>query len=308
MTESPPAPPQPVESSRQRLVAIVLILGAVIGFTAIDAAAKWLNPRIGVIETIWLRYTSGFIWTAMVLNPWTVPGLLASRKPKLQFLRGLLLFSATMFNFFALQHLQLAQTVSIAFMAPLTVSLLAGPILGEWAGPRRTIAVLVGFCGVLVMTRPGMGAIHPAVILSVLGMLSYAGLLLITRPLSAADSPETTMFYSALLGVIVLAPAALFQWVWPANALEWAAILIMGLGGAVGHWLLIQAQRRAEAPVLAPFLYTQIVWMTLSGYLIFDDVPDRWTILGGAIVIASGLYLLHRERVRARERAAHRPM
>ena len=307
MTESTPAPSQPADTSRQRLVAIVLTMGAVIGFTAIDAAAKWLNPRIGVIETIWLRYTTGFVWTALFLNPWTVTGLLSSRKPKLQLLRGALLFSATMFNFFALQHLQLAQTTSIAFMAPLTVSLLAGPILGEWAGPRRIIAILVGFCGVLVMTRPGMGAIHPAAFLSVLGMISYAGLLLITRPLSAADSPETTMFYSALLGVIVLAPVALFQWVWPASALEWAAILIMGLGGAVGHWLLIQAQRRAEAPVLAPFLYTQIVWMTLSGYLIFDDVPDRWTVIGGAIVIASGLYLLHRERVRARERAAQRP-
>lgn len=301
MTESrTPAPD--TESTRQRMVAIALVTCAVFGFTIIDVGAKWLNPRLGVMETTWLRYLSGMMWTVLYLNPWRVEGLLHSHKPTLQAVRGLLLLLSTFLNFVALQYLQLAQTVSIAFTAPLMVSLLAGPLLGEWAGPRRIAAICTGFVGVLIMTRPGLGVIHPAALLSLLGMTSYACILLMTRQLSATDSPETTMFYSSLLGAVVMAPIALPMWIWPASLLEWAVIAAIGLGGAGGHWMLIQAQRRTSAPVLAPFLYTQVVWMTLAGYLVFDDVPDRWTIAGGAVVIASGLYLLHRERVRALER------
>ncbi|HRK23577.1 MAG TPA: DMT family transporter [Beijerinckiaceae bacterium] len=305
MTDSP-HPDAPPETTRQRMVAIVLVMGAVLMFTIIDASAKWLNPRIGVLETVWLRYVVAFLWTLPFLNPWSVPGLLHSEKPVLQALRGFLLLASTALNFIALQYLQLAQTVSIAFMAPLMVSLLAGPILGEWAGPRRLAAIIVGFVGVLIMTRPGSGVFHPAAILSLLSMTSYSIILLMTRRLQATDSPETTIFYTSLFGSLVLMPPALMLWSWPTGALEWLAIAMLGFGGALGHWMLIQAQRRTEAPVLAPFLYTQIIWMTLAGYLVFGDVPDRWTLVGGTVVIASGLYLLHRERVRARERAAGR--
>jgi len=307
VTESTPSHPSLPDTPRHRLVAILLVMGAAFAFTIIDAGAKWLSPRVGLVETIWLRYLSGFVLTALFLNPLTSPGVLSSGKPKLQFLRGALLMGATVFNFIALQHLQLAQTVSIGFLAPLTVSLLAGPILGEWAGPRRTVAIFVGFFGVLVITRPGFGAVHPVIVFSLMGMLSYAGVLLMTRWLSAADSPETTMFYSALFGAVALAPVAIPLWQTPQTVLDWVVIFLIGLGGAGGHWMLIQAQRRAEAPVLAPFLYTQVIWMTLSGYFIFGDIPDRWTVIGGSIVVASGLYLLHRERIRTLERRRQTP-
>lgn len=299
VTESSSA--SPADPSRHRLRAILCVCIAVIGFTTIDACAKWLNPRIGTLETTFLRYASGFIWILPFMNPWRVPGLLKSERPLLQLARGLLLLNSTWMNFIAIQYLQLSQTVSIGFMAPLMVSLLAGPILGEWAGPRRLIAIAFGFLGILVITRPGSGAIHPAALLSVLGMLGYAGVLLMTRRLTAVDSPETTFFYSSLTGLVILAPVALMSWNPPSTLLEWGVVALCGFGGAVGHWLLIQAQRYTDAPVLAPFLYTQIIWMTLSGYLFFGDVPDRWTLLGAAIVIASGLYILHRERVRALE-------
>lgn len=296
-----PGPAGQPQSSRQRLIAIALVCCAVIGFTVIDVNAKWLSPRLGVVETTWLRYLSAFLWILPFLNPMRVPHILASEKPWLQLLRGVLLLASTALNFVALQYLQLAQTVSIAFLAPLLVSLLAGPVLGEWAGPRRLAAIGVGFIGVLIITRPGAGAIHPAAIFTVMGVCCYAGLLLMTRRLSAKDSAETTMFYSSLLGALVLAPFALMNWTWPTDPWLWAAIAGMGFGGAIGHWLLIQAQRFTAAPVLAPFLYTQVIWMSLSGYLFFGETPDRWTLVGGAVVIASGLYLLHRERIRARE-------
>lgn len=293
--------PVPEQTPRQRIIAILMICCAVIGFTVIDTGAKWLNPRLGSTETTFVRYLSGFLWILPFLNPWRVPGVLVSKKPFLQLVRGILLLLSTALNFIAIQYLQLAQTVSIMFLAPLLVTLLAGPILGEWAGPRRLIAVFIGFLGVLVITRPGSGAIHPAAILTVCGMFCYACILLMTRRLSATDSPETTMFYSSLIGVIIFLPVVIGQWKTPATAMDWAVIAVVGLGGAIGHWLMIQAQRFTDAPVLAPFLYTQIVWMTLSDYVFFGEVPDRWTFAGSSIVIASGLYVLHRERIRARE-------
>lgn len=298
--------PQPEQTPRQRAMAILLVCGAVLCFTGIDAGAKWLNPRLGTTETTFLRYLSGFLWVLPFLNPWRVPGVLVSRKPLLQFLRGALLLASTALNFVAIQYLQLAQTVSIMFLAPLIVSLAAGPLLGEWVGPRRLIAIFIGFVGVLVITRPGSGAIHPAALLSVCGMLCYATILLMTRRLSAADSPETTMFYSSLLGVIVMLPVAISVWKTPETTLEWLVIALIGLSGSAGHWLLIQAQRFTDASLLAPFLYSQIIWMTAAGYLLFGEVPDRWTFVGSAIVIASGLYVLHRERVRAKEAKARR--
>lgn len=291
-----PAPQAP----RQRLIAILLVCLAVAGFTVIDSCAKYLNPRLGPGQTTFLRYFAGFLWILPFLNPWRVPGVLVSERPLLQFVRGALLLASTALNFVALQYLQLAQTVSIIFLAPLIVSLAAGPILGEWPGPRRLAAIAFGFAGVLIVTRPGTGAIHPAAIFCLLNVVCYATILLMTRRLSAKDSPETTMFYSSLLGAVILLPLVGVSWT-PPTGPEWLAIVAMGFGAAAGHWLMIQAQRFTDAPVLAPFMYTQIVWMTLSGYLFFGERPDAWTFVGGGVIVASGLYLLHRERVRALE-------
>ena len=299
MSDSPS--PAPADPGGHRLKAIAYVCLAVVGFTTIDVCAKWLNPHIGTLQTTYLRYVSALFWILPFINPWMVPNLFKSERPGLQLARGLLLLNSTWMNFIAIQYLQLSQTVSIGFMAPLMVSLLAGPLLGEWAGPRRLAAIAIGFLGILIITRPGSGAIHPAALLSVVGMFGYACLLLMTRRLAAVDSAETTFFYSSLTGAVILTPFALADWHSPSTLTQWAVVALCGFGGAAGHWLLIQAQRFTDAPVLAPFLYTQILWMTVSGYLFFGDVPDRWTLLGAAIVIASGLYILHRERVRALE-------
>jgi drug/metabolite transporter (DMT)-like permease len=207
-----------------------------------------------------------------------------------------LLLVSTALNFLALQHLQLTQTVSIQFAAPLIIALLGGPLLGERIGPRRLAAVAVGFLGVLVITRPGLGGIHPAAIFSVIGAVCYALYNISTRFLAAHDSSATTVFYSNIGGALVMAAIVPFVWTAPPDALSWVLLVGTGLFGAVGHWLLILAHARAPASVLAPFIYTQLLWMLGAGYLVFGDLPDRWTLPGAAIVIASGLYLLYRER------------
>jgi drug/metabolite transporter (DMT)-like permease len=151
---------------------------------------------------------------------------------------------------------------------------------------------------VLVVTRPGLGAMHPAALLSVAGCLCYAFYALSTRMLSGHDSSQTTMVYSGAAGALATIP--LLPWIWetPQTPFIWLVMLATGVLGSFGHWLLILAHRLAPATVLAPFIYSQIVWMLLLGWLLFDQLPDRWTFAGAGIVIASGLYLLYRERVR----------
>jgi drug/metabolite transporter (DMT)-like permease len=284
----------------QRLAAIGLFMLALVCFCFLDVIAKWLNPRIGVLETTFARYVASVALVTVVLNPLTAPGVSRTSKPWLQFWRSIALFGSTMFNFLALQHLQLAEAMSIMFLAPLVVALAAGPLMGEWVGARRLAAIGVGFLGVLVMVRPGYGGMHWAASFSFASVFCNAAYVLLTRALAAHDSANTTMFYSGFAGVILLAPLMPFVWMWPENWLVWALMGLIGACGALGHWFFIQAFRRAPAPVLAPYGYAQIILMVALGYIVFGDLPDGWTVAGSTIVIASGLYLLHRERVTGR--------
>ncbi|MDJ1158374.1 DMT family transporter [Chelatococcus sp. SYSU_G07232] len=286
--------------SRDRLAGIALMCAALMCFACLDASAKWLNRHMDPMQTVWVRYVASIVLVGAAINPVTRPGVMRSARPWLQTGRSLLLFLSTALNFFALLYLQLAETMSIIFSTPLLVALIAGPLLGEWVGPRRLAAIAVGFLGVLVVARPGLGGLHPAALLSMAGAVCYALYNISTRVLAAHDSSETTMVYSGLAGVALTTPLIPFIWTTPASPVAWLIMGGLGAFGALGHWLLIQAHRRAPAAVLAPFIYTQIVWMIGLGFVIFGDVPDVYTLAGGGIVIASGLYLLYRERVVAK--------
>lgn len=283
---------------RARLTGIALMCGAVASFACLDTTAKYLNGHMDTLQVVWARYTSAFLLALILSNPLTRPGLLRTTRPWLQFGRSLLLLGATVFNFFALRWLQLDQSLAIMFATPFIVAALSGPLLGEWVGPRRWAAIGVGFIGILVVTRPGFGGIHPAAVLTVLGAICYALLGIVTRFLAGADSDETTLFYSNLTGAVVVIPILPFVWSTPAHWSIVVLMITMGLFASFGHYLLIVAHRLAPASVLSPFIYSQIIWMTALGYAVFSDVPNAWTLAGAAIVIASGLYLLYREHVR----------
>jgi len=283
---------------RNRLVGLALMCGAVICFAGLDTSAKWLSHSTDPLLGVWARYVSSVVLVSLVVNPWSVPGLARTRRPWMQAGRSVLLLLSTACNFFALQYLQVAQTTSIMFAAPLLVALAAGPLLGEWIGPRRLAAIGVGFVGVLIITRPGFGGMHPAALLSVFGTACYALYAISTRVLAASDSSATTLFYSGLAGVVLVTPFVPFVWSTP-SLLVALMMAATGVFGAVGHWLLILAHARAPAPVLAPFLYTQLIWVVILGYLVFGDLPDYWTLIGASVVIGSGMYLLYRERERS---------
>lgn len=275
----------------------------VVCFAFCDAIAKWLNQTSDPLMTAWARYASNVLLVSIFLNPLTVPGILRSNRLGLQILRSAILVGSTVLNFFALLYLQLTQTMTIQFAMPLLVALLAGPILGEWPGRRRLVAITVGFLGVLVVARPFSGGMHPAALLTVAGTVLYALYAIITRTLAAYDRTPTTVFYSGLVGVLIMTPILPFVWVEPPSLLHWGLMLAIGAVAGAGHWFLILAHARAPAPVLSPFIYTQLIWMALLGYLVFGDVPDRWTLAGAAIVIGSGLYLLWWERQQRRSPA-----
>jgi len=286
----------PASNARSRLIGIGLIFLALMCFATLDTAAKWLTSHIPILEGVWARYAGHFGLSLLVFNPWTTPGLTKTSRPWLQIGRSALLFGATFLNFVALRYLQLDQTGALMFTMPFFVALFAGPLLGEWIGLRRWIAILVGFSGVVLITRPGMGGIHPAALLSLAGSICYALYNISTRVLASHDSTQTTLFYTALVGFLAASIPLPLVWTTPSDPWVIVAMVAVGAFGWIGHWLLIVAHRYAPAPVLAPFVYFQIVWMATAGFLVFGQLPSAWTLAGVAVVIASGLYLLNRER------------
>jgi drug/metabolite transporter (DMT)-like permease len=284
-----------LEERRRRIRAILLMCGACACFSCMDASVKFLNPRIGTVEVVWARYASAFLLTLAISNPLRRPALLITRRPLLQIGRSALLLASTMLNFLALRYLRLDQALSILFSTPFFVALLSGLFFGEWAGWHRAAAIAVGFVGVLIVIRPGFSGMHPAGLLVVGGAVLYALYNISTRVLSRTEPNLTTLLYSNSLGAIALLPFLPLVWRAPDQALVIALMLLLGGFATIGHYLLFAAHRLASALVLAPFIYTQIIWATAWGYLIFGDLPDTWTIAGGAVVIASGLYMLYRE-------------
>jgi drug/metabolite transporter (DMT)-like permease len=224
------------------------------------------------------------------------PSCLRSQKPLIQIARSALMVVTTGFNFLALRYLQLDQTITIFFLTPLLVAAFAGPLLGEWVGWHRMLAIVAGFFGVLLVMHPGIGMVHWAMLLALIATFGYALYNLATRYLAGFDPPAVTQTYTPLVGLVVLAPFAIAAWHTPETATQWLLLASLGFWGGLGHWLLILAHRSAPASVLAPFIYLGLIWMTVAGYLLFDNVPTLWTLSGAAVVILSGLYLFARER------------
>jgi drug/metabolite transporter (DMT)-like permease len=284
------------DNARNRLIGIGLISSTFLFFALLDTGAKWLVRTLPVVEVVWLRFVSHVLFSALMLAPRHGVGLLRAKRPAMQALRAVFMTVMTALNFWALQYLQLAETGAIQFTVPILIALASGPLLGERLDARRWAAIIVGFLGVLVILRPGMHGFHPALLLSLINAVLYALFNLLTRHLAGYDPPATTQFLSALGPAVLLAPFALAGWQTPSTGAEWTVACLVGVSGALGHYFLAVAYRFAPASVLGPFLYQQIIWMALFGYLVFGDVPAGAVLLGAPVVIASGLYLLYRER------------
>ncbi|MCW6511639.1 DMT family transporter [Lichenifustis flavocetrariae] len=284
------------EERRSRRIAILLMCVTMACYTATDSSAKFLAPHLPLWQIVWARYLGATLFALCLANPIKHPNMLRPERLGLQLVRSLFLLTSTILSFIAVRYLQLAETTAIFFALPLAIALAAGPILGEWVGPRRFAAILVGFTGVLVVVRPWTGTFHPAMGLCVANVIVSAGYNMLTRVVAQRDRALTTLIYSTLVGAILLTPIVLTHWVAPDSLQVTAVMVFIGVVGAFAHWLLILAHARAPASILAPFTYTQLIWASLSGLVVFGDVPKPSTLAGAGIVVLAGLYLWWRER------------
>jgi drug/metabolite transporter (DMT)-like permease len=281
---------------------ILLMLGAMLSLACSDAISKAMTLSLPPLEVAWIRFA---IFTPVMLALAARSGgriALRSQNPTIQILRSLGVVGSSIFFITALQYLPMAQATSISFVTPLLVTALAIPILGEVVGARRWAAIGVGLLGVIVIVRPGTGSFDPALILPLLAAASWSVALVLTRKMSSADGPLVALTYTALVGLALTSALLPFVWVTPG----WHD-MSFGLATAcfymLAQWLLVLAFNHAGAAVLAPFSYSQLIWSALLGFLIFDNLPDGWTLIGAAIIIASGLYTAHRERLQAKNEA-----
>ncbi|MDE2383439.1 MAG: DMT family transporter [Alphaproteobacteria bacterium] len=277
---------------------ILLFCANVFFGTLVDAPAKFLQHNgVPIFTVVFLRYAIA-LSTLLAILAWRREWPPRSRNVKVNLLRGALLTSSTFANFYAVGHLPLALVVSINFAAPLISCALAPFLLGEHVGPRRWAAVGVGFCGMLLIVRPGSESFQPAMLVSLFNAFVMANYQVFTRRAGFHDAPETGLLWVFAVGLAISGAALPQGFAPPPFGWLWAVALLMGSCGLLAHLVMSHALRLAPASLLAPFGYTQIVWMTLSGIAVFGDWPDHFTLLGAAIIIASGLYVWHRERLR----------
>ncbi len=275
---------------------VLAIIGVTLAFASMDAAVKALSPTFDPVFIVWARYIGQAIGTLVLFAP-KLSSIVRTGHLPIQILRSALLFTATVCFFSALAIMPLAEVAALAQFSPLLLTALAALVLREHVGIYRWIAVVLGFCGALIIVHPGTGTYGLSALLPLGGALAFASFGIATRFLGGVDSVWTTFFYTSAVGAVLASLAVPFVWKTP--ALQDAPLLVAAaLFGAVGQGLLILAMRFAPASLLAPFLYVQLIWAAMLGYFIFSEVPQPATIAGGAVIVLAGLFVHWRERVR----------
>jgi drug/metabolite transporter (DMT)-like permease len=279
-------------------LAVALMLTAMFAFAAMDGFSKELARHLSIPQILWVRY---IFYTAFVVIMLRRPGLkvtMRTRQPWLQLGRALLIIIENGVFVLAFTMMPLADMHAITAASPLIVVALSVPMLGETVGVRRWLAVLVGFVGVLVIVRPSFETLDWHLAVALTGTVLWALYQILVRMCARTDSSDTTWAWTAVVGLIATTTIGPFVWVWP-DLRGWGLLLAIAALGTLSHLALIKALAYAEAGALQPYSYTLLVWAAIVGFLMFGDVPDAWTIAGAAIVISSGLYAWHRERVRS---------
>jgi drug/metabolite transporter (DMT)-like permease len=281
---------------------IYLKLGALGLFCTMDAMVKALGGTYGSFQLMLFRSAIAMVPVAVLI--WHAGGfkVVRSNRPWLQALRVCIGFGSLLGFFYVFPRMPLVDAYAISFAAPLFMVAFSVPLLGEPVGWRRWSAVGVGFVGVLIMLDPWDIQFHAISLIVLAATFCYALSTVMVRLLSRHDQDVATVFWFSLSAGVVSLIGAIPEWIWP-TAMDWIWLIGLGLLGGVAQILMTRAWRLAPAAVLAPFDYTSIVLAMLFGYLWFREEPSPTVWYGLPLVIGSGLYILHRERVRARERA-----
>ncbi len=292
------------KNADQPLKGIALVGGAVLMFASHDAVSKYLSGFYPIVMVVWARYV---VHTLLMLAVFVPRGgfsaTVRTRRPGLQVLRALCLIGTSLFFTTGLRYIPLAEATSVNFLAPLLVTALSVPLLGERVSRGQWTAVIVGFIGVLIVVRPGGALFTPAILLPLGSALCFGFYQLLTRMLSGVDSPTTSNFLTGIFNSLIMSALLPFFWSTP----TWVhGLFMIGLGtcGMLGHMLLTQALRYAAPATVAPFSYGQILFAGMYGYLIFDHMPDMIALVGIAVICLSGLAVAWGQRQRGSPQAA----
>ena len=264
-------------------------------FVTMDAMVKGLlHEGYALVQVVWGRYFFHVLLLIIILLP-QIQKISQSANFKLQFFRSILLLITTSLFFAGLQYVPLAEASSTMLISPLIVTALAMPVLKEPVGSRRWAGVIIGLIGAFIIIRPGSAIMSIGILLPAAAAISYSVYQISTRLLSQADPILTTLFYTALVGALFTSIAVPFYWVTP-SPLAWILMISAGFCGGIGHFALIKAFTHSPASVISPYSYLNLVWAILLGFILFDEFPDFWTVVGAFVITGSGLYVYHRER------------
>ncbi len=289
----------PPPSAPDNMRALALMGLAFFIFSAVDTQAKFLTGTLHPIQVTWARQFGLFV-AVLYLLARLGPSILKTQNLPLQLVRGALAGGSAVLFITGVSFVPLADAVAVTFVAPFMVTLLSALVLREPVGIRRWTAVFIGFIGTLIVIRPGMGVIHPAVFLVLAAAFFFALRQILSRALGRTDRTITTVAYTALTGTALLSLPLPFLWRTPTTWLEVALMVGIAVAAGLGEFLLIKALEIGQAAVVAPMQYSMLIWGTFYGWLVFGHLPDFWTLVGAAIIIATGLYTLQRERIAAR--------
>lgn len=291
MTATPHRKPRP-------LIGVGLMMLAMMILPFLDVVAKTLGQQnMPIIQIVWARMAFGALLTLPFVLKIGGSAALWPDRPWYHTLRAALLILATFFFFYALKFLPIADALAIFFVQPLVVTALSPLILQEKVGPRRWTAVAIGFIGTLIIIRPGFAEVNPGTFLALAAGTCLALYFLMTRRIAGQTHAVITTFHTSLIGTALTTLFAAFVWEAPSLP-QWGLLFLIGLIATVGHFLIVRAYDHAEASLLAPLAYTEIVMATVAGWWFFGDFPDGWTFLGVAILIACAIYISVRERAK----------
>jgi drug/metabolite transporter (DMT)-like permease len=291
---------------RRTMRGITLIMASVFMFSAMDTLAKYMLKSYPMSALMWARYMVHVVVMLALVGPRMGTRLFRTSHPWLQVLRGVLLVGSTMFFYFALRYLPLAEAAAVGFVGPVLTALLSGPMLGDKVGGRQWFAVSLGFAGVLIIMRPGGGVLSLPAVFPLASAILFSVYQIVTRKLSGREHPYTTLFYTAIVGGAITTIAVPMHWQTPTLA-QAGFMICIGLLGGGGHLLLIRAMEHTSPSTLAPFVYSQLIWSTLLAYLVFGDFPQPMTLFGMLVVVAAGLLAVNWKHMRRLSDATEQP-
>ncbi len=281
----------PMPAISPRLIGVLLMLGAMASLPLIDVLAKFLGQQhMPILQVVWARVGFGALVTLPFALQHVTPSGLFPKRPYYQAVRAALLVTATFCFFWALKYLPIADALAIFFVQPLIVTVLSAAVLREYVSPARWAAVCIGFLGTLIIIRPGFVALNPGSLLALAAGASLAVYFVMTRRISGQAPAMLTTFQTNAVAVTLISAAMPFVWVQP-TITQWAMMAALGVIATFGHFLIVRAYDFAEASLLAPLAYTEMIVATFVGWWFFNDLPDRYTVLGVAILIACALFI-----------------